>query len=139
VFVQSLRTGSPLRASPWMSSQNGLTLLSAERMPKGTRVPEPEVVRAEAHAGAVLRPPRRGSLVLPIDRNDRELDLSRFDVGGVSNALAGGQALRLPLFQIRGVYRPGDAFHVGVIVKPADWTTPLAGIPSRRWSPMPGA
>src|SRR4029077_19927994 len=24
---------------------------------------------------------------------------------------------------------PGDAFHVGIIVKPADWTTALEGIP----------
>src|SRR5947209_13836339 len=63
-----------------------------------------------------------------MDREERQLDLSRFDVGGVANAL---QADKLSAYRFsdRGVYRPGDAFHVGVIVKPADWATPLAGIP----------
>src|SRR5206468_2647901 len=55
-------------------------------------------------------------------------DLSHFDVAGVSNALQADK-LSAYLFSDRGVYRPGDAFHIGVIVKPADWTTPLAGIP----------
>ncbi len=33
------------------------------------------------------------------------------------------------LFSDRGIYRPGDAFHIGIIVKAANWKRPLHGIP----------
>ncbi len=130
VFVQSLRTGLPVTGvTVDVVGKNGLTVLSAETDADG-HVRFPSLKSFEQERTPVLYTARNGEDVafLPMDRSDRELDLSRFDVGGVSNAV---QADRLSayLFSDRGVYRPGDAFHVGVIVKPADWSTPLAGIP----------
>src|ERR1051325_4442981 len=134
------------RASPWMSSARTASRCSRESpMPKGTcgsRASD----RSSGSAHRCCTPPtaartsrssrsiaRTGTSTCrdstwAANRADRDLDLSRFDVGGVSNALQADK-LSAYLFSDRGVYRPGDTFHVGVIVKPADWTTPLAGIP----------
>ena len=130
VFVQSLRTGLPLAGvTVDVVGKNGLTVISAASDGEGhVRFPSLRSFAREqtpalysAHSGQDLS-------FLPMDRYDRELDLSRFDVGGVANALEADK-LSAYLFSDRGVYRPGDAFHVGVIVKPADWATSLAGIP----------
>src|SRR5205807_768624 len=122
VFVQSLRTGSPLAGvTVDVVGKNGLTVLSAESDAEG-HVRFPSLRSFERERTPVLYSAHRGEDLsfLPMDRNDRDLDLSRFDVGGVSNAVQADK-LSAYLFSDRGVYRPGDAFHVGVIVKPADW------------------
>ncbi|MDH5682426.1 MAG: MG2 domain-containing protein, partial [Spirochaetota bacterium] len=61
-------------------------------------------------------------------RRDRELNLSRYDVGGVvgSRQPTGLQAY---LFSDRGLYRPGEAFRVGIIIKSGDWKKNMAGVP----------
>jgi len=73
---------------------------------------------------------RKGSDIsfLPYERSERKLKFSRFDIGGV---VTEGAADRLDayLFSDRGIYRPGDDFHIGIIVKSANWTRALAGIP----------
>src|SRR5213079_1248708 len=99
VFVQSLRTGSPLAGvTVDVVGKNGLTVLSGESDAEG-HVRFPSLRSFERERTPVLYSAHRGEdlSILPMDRNDRDLDLSRFDVG--------------------------------VIVKPADWATPLAGIP----------
>ena len=65
---------------------------------------------------------------LPIDGEDRKLDYSRFDVGGEANATSEGE-LSGYLFSDRGIYRPGDLFHIGMIVRTASWAKSPAGIP----------
>jgi alpha-2-macroglobulin len=130
VFVQSLRTGLPVAGvTVDVVGKNGLTVLSAESDGEG-HVHFPSLKAFEREQTPVLYSAHRGDdlAFLPMDRYDRALDLSRFDIGGVSNALQAEQ-LSAYLFSDRGVYRPGEDFHVGVIVKPANWSTPLAGIP----------
>ncbi|MDP9109858.1 MAG: MG2 domain-containing protein, partial [Pseudomonadota bacterium] len=65
---------------------------------------------------------------MPLNRSDRGLDMSRFDVGGAKNAAVADQ-LSAFLFSDRGIYRPGDTFHIGMIVKPSNWGTSLVGLP----------
>ncbi|MGH8032834.1 MAG: alpha-2-macroglobulin family protein, partial [Luteimonas sp.] len=65
---------------------------------------------------------------LPLDDGGRTLDYSRFDVGGEANAVAAG-TLKASMFSDRGLYRPGDTVHLGLIVRAADWSRPLAGLP----------
>ena len=65
---------------------------------------------------------------LPLNRRDRGLDFSRFDVGGVRNTLLPG-TLSAYLFSDRGIYRPGDTINIGMIVKAASWAKSVAGIP----------
>ena len=46
-------------------------------------------------------------------RNDRQLDISRFDVGGMTNAIQADK-LSAYLFSDRGIYRPGDTINIGM-------------------------
>ncbi len=130
LFVQSLRSGLPVAgATVNVVGENGLTVLSAETDGDG-HAHFPTLKAFERERTPVLYSVQRGEDLsfLPMDKGDRELDLSRFDIGGVANAIQADK-LSAFLFSDRGVYRPGDAFHVGIIVKPADWLTRLEGIP----------
>ena len=69
---------------------------------------------------------------LPFGAGGRELDLSRFDTGGVENAAVGRSSCRAYLFSDRGIYRPGETAHLGMIVRTADWKASLAGLPDGR-------
>ena len=60
-------------------------------------------------------------------KEDRSLNLSRFDVGGVKNTQEG--ELKAYLFSDRSLYRPGDTFNIGSIVKANKWGTSLKGLP----------
>ena len=130
LFVQSLRSGQPVGgATVNVVGENGLTVLSAETDGDG-HAHVPTLKAFERERTPVLYSVQRGEDLsfLPIDKGDRELGFSRFDIGGVANAIQADK-LTAFLFSDRGVYRPGDAFHVGIIVKPADWSTRLEGIP----------
>ncbi|HOI42930.1 MAG TPA: MG2 domain-containing protein, partial [Elusimicrobiales bacterium] len=65
---------------------------------------------------------------LPYDWHSRKLGYSRFDVGGVQPP-TGGDSLQAYLFSDRGIYRPGDEFHVGTIIRSGDWGRNISGIP----------
>ncbi len=65
---------------------------------------------------------------MPFRTNGRDLDLSRFDTGGVENADS-AQQLSAYLFSDRGIYRPGETTHLGMITRTADWKSSLAGLP----------
>lgn len=65
---------------------------------------------------------------IPYNRDDRHLNYSRFDVGGERTDLTEKQ-LTAFLFTDRGVYRPGDEIHLGMIVKQPYAKLAEAGIP----------
>jgi len=65
---------------------------------------------------------------LPLATQQRQLDFSRFDTGGVENA-ASPQQLSSYLFSDRGIYRPGETTHIALITRTADWKSSLAGLP----------
>ena len=130
VFVENIHSGTP---SPGVTVQvlgrNGLPVTSATTDADGhARLPPLDDFKREKAPVAFLA--RRGDDLsfLPLERSDRRLELSRFDVGGV---VTGGRAGRLDafLFSDRGLYRPGDTVHVAAVVKASDWRTALAGVP----------
>jgi len=63
---------------------------------------------------------------MPFKRADREVDSSRFAVDGIHSS---EQGLKAYLFSDRGIYRPGEMLHIGVMVKDSNWQTDIAGIP----------
>ncbi len=65
---------------------------------------------------------------MPLRIGDRSLDLSRFDTGGVESAKS-AQQLSAYLFTDRGIYRPGETAHLGMITRTADWKTSATGLP----------
>jgi uncharacterized protein YfaS (alpha-2-macroglobulin family) len=134
VFVQSIHTGQPVAdATVEVVGKNGLTIASQATDAQGAaRFAKLENLGRERAPLMYLVKKGADLSFLPLNRGDRALDTSRFDVGGVANARQADQ-LSAYLFSDRGIYRPGDTFHIGMIIKSAGWTKPaakpLAGVP----------
>lgn len=130
VFVQSLHDGVPVAgARIEVLGKNGQSLLSAASDTQGHAhfPPLDGFVREQTPSVLVARNGEDLSF-LPLKAGDRALDTSRFDVGGIRNTESSGQ-LGAWLFSDRGLYRPGDTFHVGMIVRPLDWQRSIQGLP----------
>jgi len=130
VFVQSIQSGQPVAAATVeIIAKNGTTLFSQPTDSSGRA----HFMRLDGltreRAPLFIQVRKAGDLsFLPLNRADRTLDYSRFDVGGVRNARNANE-ISAYLFSDRGLYRPGDTIHIGMIAKTADWSKDLAGIP----------
>ena len=130
VFVQSIHTGRPLaEVRVEILGRNGQTVLSRTSDADG-HVHFPDLRSFQHEQQPVLYLARRDgdSSFLPIASHDRELDLSRFDVGGVDNRVD-RETLSAYVFSDRGLYRPGEEIHLGAIIRSQDWTRSMQGIP----------
>jgi uncharacterized protein YfaS (alpha-2-macroglobulin family) len=130
LYIQSIYSGKPVDgASVEIVGVNGQVLFTQATDAGGhARFAKIEgLARERAPLMVVVR--KGGDLsFMPLGRYDRGLDMSRFDVGGARNAAVADQ-LSAYLFSDRGVYRPGDTFHIGMIAKPANWATSIEGLP----------
>ncbi|MDR6937652.1 alpha-2-macroglobulin [Luteibacter sp. 3190] len=130
IFVQSIRSGSPVAgASVAVIAKNGSTLLTQTTGGDGRAhfANLKGFTQEKAPAMYVVRQGEDLSF-LPVSSYDRSLDFSRFDIGGEPNAHSQGQ-LSGYLFSDRGIYRPGDLLHIGMIVRANSWTRSVAGMP----------
>jgi len=130
VFVQSIASGKPVAgATVSVLAVNGQTLYAEATGAEGV-VHFPSLKGLEREKKPAMYVVAKGEDLsfLPIGAYDRQLDFSRFDIGGEANAANQGQ-LSGYLFSDRGIYRPGDTFHIGLIVRAADWARNVAGIP----------
>ena len=130
VYVQSIHTGLPVAgAMVEVIAKNGAVIFSQTTDVNG-RANFAKLDGLQRERAPVLYLVKKaGDLsFLPINHYDRNLDYSRFDVGGVANA-ASSDSLNAYLFSDRGIYRPGDTMHIGVIVKTATWEKALVGLP----------
>ena len=134
VFVQSISTGLPIaNATVSVIGQNGKAVLSSQSDATG-----------HVHFSALNDfINEKMPIMYLVEKNDdfsflpmkdytsageeRSLNLSRFDVGGVKNAHEG--EIKAYLFSDRYVYRPGDTFNIGSIVKANKWDISLKGMP----------
>jgi uncharacterized protein YfaS (alpha-2-macroglobulin family) len=130
VFVQSIRTGLPVEGARVQAlGRNGQASLAATTDAGG-----------RAHLGKLidLKREKRPIMILaekdadysflPFESQGRTLNVSRFNTGGVENAKS-AQELSAYLFSDRGIYRPGETAHIGLIARTADWKSALAGLP----------
>ncbi|NIE64346.1 MG2 domain-containing protein [Burkholderia sp. Ax-1719] len=130
VFVQSIRTGQPVGgATVSVLALNGQTLYTQDTTADGV-VHFPTFKGLDHEKKPMLYVVKKGDDLsfLPVGGQDRQLDFSRFDVGGERNPTSEGQ-LSAYLFSDRGIYRPGDLFHIGVIVRAANWARSPSGVP----------
>jgi len=130
IFVQSIRSGAPVAAAEVeIIGRNGQSLVHAASTADG-RAHFDALQGFEREKAPTLVVVKKGDdfAFLPYNGRDRRLDFSRFDIGGIRNARDAGQ-LTAYLFSDRGLYRPGETFHVGLVVRAADWTRNLAGVP----------
>jgi len=130
VFVQSVSRGEPVAgAVVQLLGRNGLALATRTTDEQGrAQLPSMRDAKRDREPMLYLVRKDEDASFLPVQRSERALDLSRFDVGGVSNATEAGQ-LSAYLFSDRGIYRPGDEMKIGLIVKAADWATSIEGLP----------
>ncbi len=130
VFVQSIHTGEPVAdATVSVLAINGQTLYKQTSSADGVaHFPTFKGLDHEKKPVMYLVTKADDLSFLPIGGSDRQLDYSRFDIGGDASAVNQGQ-LSAYLFSDRGIYRPGDLFHIGLIVRAASWTHSVAGIP----------
>ncbi len=130
LFVQSIANGNPVGdAKIEILGKNGQTLVSQATGSDGrAHFAALEGFKRERQPSLFVVKKGEDLSFLPFAPRDRALDTSRFDVGGIRNAKDAGQ-LSGYLFSDRGIYRPGETFHVGMIVRAADWSRNLVGVP----------
>jgi len=132
VFVQSIRSGLPVEGvRVEMIGSNGEPVMAATTDATGVaRLPRPDFqqLRRERTPQLLLAQKDGDLSFMPFNTGGRNLNFSRFDTGGVESADS-PQQLSSYLFTDRGIYRPGETTHVGLITRTADWKTSLAGLP----------
>ncbi|HVE87221.1 MAG TPA: alpha-2-macroglobulin, partial [Myxococcales bacterium] len=130
VFVESIGKGEAASgAVVTVLGKNGIPVLTQTSDADG-HASFPKLTDFKREQEPVAWMVRRGEdlAFMPVDRGDRQLNFSRFDVGGIYGA-SSPDRLNAFLFSDRGLYRPGDTFHVAGIVKPSDWNQTVNGIP----------
>jgi alpha-2-macroglobulin len=130
VFVQSIRTGQPVAgADVSVLAVNGQTLFTETTGADGmVHFPTFKGLDREKQSSLYVVKKADDLSFLPVGGSDRQLDYSRFDIGGEASAVNPG-TLSGYLFSDRGIYRPGDDIHIGLIVRAASWVRDVAGIP----------
>ncbi|MBN2009697.1 alpha-2-macroglobulin [candidate division KSB1 bacterium] len=130
LFVQSISTGQPVTgARVQVLGKNGIAVLATTTDVNGHAI-LPSFRSFEHEKTPVVYLVTRGDDLsfMPVDAPGRWLDYSKFDVAGVYGATDPNK-IESYLFSDRGIYRPGDGFNIGMIVKAGDWGKSLAGIP----------
>lgn len=130
VFTQSIRTGEPVGgARIEIVGSNGLPVAAAVTDGTGraqlAKLPE---LKGEKLPLLIVAQKDADMSFIPLRGLRSNLDFSRFDTGGVENAKT-AQQLSAYLFSDRGIYRPGETTHLGMITRTADWKASLSGLP----------
>lgn len=132
VFVMSLSKGQPEEGVVTkVLARNGTVLAEAVTGADGKAViPSLEGYADERQPVAILAQKAADVSFLPLrERALPAMDYSRFDIEGVMASRQ--KAVEGFLFTERGIYRPGDDVHIGVMVRRRDWQPVLEGLPVR--------
>ena len=130
VFVQSVSSGAPVAdAQVQLLGRNGQPIFQGRTNADG-RVDVPNKSREYNARRPTVYVVRNGedTAFIPWQRAERRLGYSRFDVGGAYGSALADDALNAYLFSDRGIYRPGEVAHVGVVIRRNDLAY-QAGIP----------
>lgn len=128
LFVQSVTEGLPVAgAEVALLGKNGVPILEGTTSDDGhVRLAETRGFERE-RLPTVYRVSHGGDVsFIPFERGPRFLNYSRFDVGGLQARYQRDDQLTAYLFTDRGIYRPGESGHVGVVVRRLDLGTPGA-------------
>lgn len=119
-FLVSFETGEPV-ASAKISviARNGQIVFTGKTGSTG-RVELPDLDKSlrDREPVAIVAEKNGDFTFIPYNRNDRQLNLSNFDVGG---SIASEEGLNAFLFTDRGIYRPGETVQMAALVRNADW------------------
>src|SRR6184192_2605468 len=129
VFLMSIKNGQPINgATVDILGKNGVPIQTAKTAADG-HCSFPSVEKSECEKTPVAYVARSGEDIafMPFGREDRILNFSRFEIEGAENIAPEG--LDAFVFTERGIYRPGDEIHIGLVVKQRNWSGNLNGLP----------
>lgn len=131
VFVNSITQGAPVvNATITVLGKNGLPILSHTTDVQGRATfPSLNDFVDDKEPTAYLAQLANDVSFIPYNNTNRQLNFSKFDIAGLYTNNQELNSLSAYLFSDRGVYRPGDTVHVGMIVKQAYVQQQPAGLP----------
>lgn len=134
VYVQNFRTGNPVEgAQVEVVGRNGLTVLTGSTDNQGhASFPDLKDFKNEKYPIAFSVKKGQDQAFLPYKAYNRNLEYSRFDVGGLYEDNNSDQLMSM-IFSDRGIYRPGEKANIGLIVRPKVVKNKIQQIPLQ-WS-----
>ena len=129
VFLMSIKNGKPIDgATVEILGKNGIAIQTVRTDSEG-HCAFSSAEKSEREKSPVAFVARNGEDIafIPYARDDRVLNFSRFEIDGAENIAPDG--LDAFVFTERGVYRPGDEIHIGLVVKQRNWQANLKGLP----------
>ncbi|WP_319407170.1 alpha-2-macroglobulin [uncultured Desulfosarcina sp.] len=130
IFVQSIKTGRPVSgADVQLLGKNGVPLFRRTTSDKGhAGIPVTRDFADEQQPSVYLVKTAADTAFIPYAGHSRQIETSRFDVGGVGGRQGRKGELNAFIFSDRGIYRPGETVNLGMIVKNAPLDN-VTGIP----------
>lgn len=132
VFVTAITQGTPVaNAKVTVLGKNGLPILSRATDAQGrANFPTLRDFVEDREPVAYLAQLNSDVSFIPFNHGNRQLNFSKFDIGGLYTYYSQEmQSLSAYLFSDRGIYRPGDTAHIGMIIKQAYAQAQPAGLP----------
>ncbi len=131
VFVESITQGAPVaNASVTVLGKNGLPILSRTTDEQGrANFPVLKDFVDDREPTVYLANINQDVSFIPFNNSNRQLNFSKFDIGGLYTNNPELHSLSAYLFSDRGIYRPGDTVHIAMIVKQAYAQAQPRGIP----------
>lgn len=123
VFVQSVTNGLPVaNAKVELLAKNGSVVYSG-RTDRSGKFSVPATNKMAGSKRPILYTVKSGSDLsfIPFDRYSRQINLSRFDIGGIHASEFTRNSLNAYLFSDRGIYRPGEEVNLGIVVKTSNF------------------
>lgn len=129
IFVSSITQNTPVaKADVKVLGKNGLPLLHQQTDEQGhTLIKSLEDFTDDQEPVVYVVTQGNDISFLPYKTRDRALNYSRFDVGGIKNDDT--SSLSAFIFSDRGIYRPGEKVHLGLIIKQAYATAAANDLP----------
>lgn len=131
VFIASITQGTPVAAATvTLLGKNGLPILSRTSDDQG-RVTFPSVndFIEDREPTVYVAAFNNDVSFIPFNNANRQLNFSKFDIGGLYTNNQELHSLSAYIFSDRGIYRPGDTVYLGMIVKQAYAMPQPAGLP----------
>ncbi|RUR17717.1 alpha-2-macroglobulin [Legionella sp. km535] len=131
VFINSITQGAPVTgATVTILGKNGLPILTRITDDQGrANFPSLRDFVEDREPTVYLASLNSDVSFIPYSNYNRQLNFSKFDIGGIYTYNQDMQSVSAYLFSDRGIYRPGDTVHIGMIVKQAYAQAQPAGLP----------
>jgi hypothetical protein len=123
IFVQSIKSGKPVAgAQVELLAKNGTTLFNKSTNNTGhVNFPAANGYAQEKMPVVYVIKQKGDVSFIPYNRYTRQINYSRFDVGGEYNYGStnpqNNERVNAYMFSDRGIYRPGETVNIGMIVK----------------------